>query len=198
MSNMIQALIFDCFGVLITDAFQSLITEVRVNDPELGARLLALTAASDHGTLGTDEAARQAAALLGMGFAALRQKVAAGEVKSQAMLDFAGSFRPKYKTAVLSNVSVNGLERRFARGELGRYFDVVVASGEIGSAKPEAQAYEIVAQRLGVRLNECVMIDDRAEYCAGAEAVGMRSVQFQTLEQLQRDLKQLLNASRAE
>jgi len=195
---MIQALIFDCFGVLITDAFQSLITEVRVNDPELGARLLALTAASDHGTLGTDEAARQAAALLGMGFAALRQKVAAGEVKSQAMLDFAGSFRPKYKTAVLSNVSVNGLERRFARGELGRYFDVVVASGEIGSAKPEAQAYEIVAQRLGVRLNECVMIDDRAEYCAGAEAVGMRSVQFQTLEQLQRDLKQLLNASRAE
>ena len=37
-----------------------------------------------------------------------------------------------------------------------------------------------MAQRMGLRPEECVMIDDLEENCEGAEVAGMRSVQHIT------------------
>jgi HAD superfamily hydrolase (TIGR01509 family) len=62
------------------------------------------------------------------------------------------------------------------------------------SAKPEPEAYEITADRLGVRLEECVMIDDRLELCEGAQAVGMKAIMYKGLKQLKTDLESLLAA----
>jgi HAD superfamily hydrolase (TIGR01509 family) len=69
-----------------------------------------------------------------------------------------------------------------------------VSSGEIGYAKPEPEAYEIVAQRLGVRLDECVFTDDRADFCEAARAVGMQAIEFTGLEQFRHALEPLLAA----
>jgi len=69
---------------------------------------------------------------------------------------------------------------------------VVVASADIGFAKPEAEAYQITADRLGVRYDECVMIDDREDYCQGAIAAGMHAILYKSLVQLQRDLDRVL------
>jgi len=77
---------------------------------------------------------------------------------------------------------------------LDTYFDAVVASGDIGFAKPEARAYETVADMLDVRLDECVFIDDREIYVEGANAVGMKGVLFTSLKQLKQDLSGILAA----
>lgn len=116
-----------------------------------------------------------------------------GEIKDQQLLDFIALLRVKYKTAMLTNIANSGsLSRRFSNDELSKYFDVVVVSGDIGFAKPEAQAYAITAQRLGVPLNECVMIDDLESYCLGAQGVGMKTIQYQSFNQLKHDLSQFL------
>lgn len=80
----------------------------------------------------------------------------------------------------------------FEPGFLERHFDAVAASGDIGYAKPEPEAYEIITERLGVRLDESVFIDDRQEYIDGALAVGMRALLFTSNKKLQQDLAPLL------
>ena len=95
---------------------------------------------------------------------------------------------------MLSNIGSAGVRRFFPEGLLEQDFDPIVESGVVGWAKPEPQAYEITADRLGVRLGECVFIDDRQEYVDGAVAVGMKGILYQNLPQLQKELEPLLTA----
>jgi HAD superfamily hydrolase (TIGR01509 family) len=136
------------------------------------------------------EVARAAIAeLLGLSSSEYAARIKTEEVKNQTLLTFIKQLRLHYKIGLHSNVMRNGLEVRFPDGELTQYFDAVVASGDVGYAKPEAQAYELVADRLDARLDECIMVDDRDEYCAGARSVGMHAIQYQSFEQLQLELE---------
>jgi HAD superfamily hydrolase (TIGR01509 family) len=93
---------------------------------------------------------------------------------------------------MLSNISESGIHKRFTDEELNAHFDTVVVSGEIGYAKPEPEAYEIVAQRLGVRLVECVFTYDKLEFCEAARGVGMQAIVYESLEQFKADLEKIL------
>jgi len=166
-------------------------------NPVAVAKVWQLIDLTNRALMSSRESSEQIAEIFGLTYADYRQQLHAGESKDQTLLDYILSLRATYKTAMLSNVSVGGLARRFEPGELERYFDVVVASGDIGYAKPEAEAYEITADRLSVRLDECVFIDDREDYCAGAHAVGMQTIVYQSFAQCCAELKALLSQSAA-
>ena len=55
-------------------------------------------------------------------------------------------------------------------------FDATVISGEVGLHKPQPKIFSLACVRLGVEPAETVFVDDLAENCAGAEAVGMTAV----------------------
>jgi FMN phosphatase YigB (HAD superfamily) len=76
------------------------------------------------------------------------------------------------RTALLSNAAGGG----GAKIGLARYFDELVFSGEVGFAKPAAQAYLLTADRLGLPVAACVFIDDSRGNVAGAVAAGMVGV----------------------
>jgi putative hydrolase of the HAD superfamily len=57
-------------------------------------------------------------------------------------------------------------------------FETVVDSGFVGVRKPDRRIYEIVLERLQVEPSACVFIDDLAENCAAATAIGMHAVHF--------------------
>jgi putative hydrolase of the HAD superfamily len=97
--------------------------------------------------------------------------------RNQPMIDFIHSLRPQYKLALVSNVNRReSLDIRFNEGELDQLFDVVVASGEVGVEKPDAQIYQLATDWLGVLPEECLFVDDIPEFCAAAEQLGMQSV----------------------
>jgi putative hydrolase of the HAD superfamily len=68
----------------------------------------------------------------------------------------------------------------------------MVVSAAIGHVKPDPEAYEITAEKLGVEPSECVFIDDKESFCQAAEAVGMKSVWYREFEQARADLEKLL------
>jgi len=189
---MVRAIIFDCFGVLIRDAQNTLIEELRLSN-ESGANEVAdLVVQSNRGIIGVDESHKQIAAVLGITYDEYREKVADGEIKNEMLMDYILKLRPKYKVGMLSNVSSGGITRRFTSQELTDHFDVVVASSDIGYAKPEPEAYEITADKLGVRFDECVFVDDREDYCEAAQSVGMRAIQYKDFAQMRAELEALL------
>jgi HAD superfamily hydrolase (TIGR01509 family) len=189
---MIKAVIFDCFGVILTDALSVIVSEVRERDPEGADDIRGLVHASNKGLIDSNDSNKQIAKIMGLEFEKYQQQIRDGELKDQRLLEYIRELKKTYKIGMLSNISESGIHKRFTDEELQTHFDAVVVSGEIGYAKPEPEAYEIVAQRLGVRLEECVFTDDKLEFCEAARGVGMQAILYENLEQFRTDLEQLL------
>jgi putative hydrolase of the HAD superfamily len=64
------------------------------------------------------------------------------------------------------------------------HFSALTYSCEIGVAKPDPRAYEIVAERLGVAPGDCLFLDDREVNVLAAREVGMRAEVFRTADQV--------------
>ena len=80
----------------------------------------------------------------------------------------------KLKLSVLSNAGREWTEQFRARG-VAEIFDDVVVSGDVGVAKPDQAIFRLAAQRLGVKPEACLMVDDQAQHLRGAAATGMRT-----------------------
>jgi putative hydrolase of the HAD superfamily len=77
------------------------------------------------------------------------------------------------RTGLISNSMGAG---RYDRESFPELFDGVVISGEVGMHKPQPEIFLLGAERAGVRLEDCVFVDDLRENCEGAEAVGMTAI----------------------
>lgn len=191
---MIKAIIFDCFGVLLTDVNRARRNEIAKTDLAAAQAIEDVFEASNRGRITREESAERMGEILHIDPAEILATSDAGEVRNQALIDFVKTLRPHYKLAMLSNVRGRAsLDRRFNAGELNELFDVVVASGDVGIIKPERQIYELTAEKLGVDPTNCVMIDDIQEFCDGARAVGMTAIQFKSTEQCVDDVNRLID-----
>ena len=73
-------------------------------------------------------------------------------------------------------------------------FDVIVDSSEVGLRKPDRQIYELTAQRLGVKPQSCLMVDDLIHNVAGAETTGMTGIHFHDSETALHQIKDLFGS----
>jgi HAD superfamily hydrolase (TIGR01509 family) len=71
-------------------------------------------------------------------------------------------------------------------------FDTVFCSGDEGVVKPDAAAFEITLERLGVESNEAVFIDDTMEHVEASRKMGLHGILFTTAEELDKELGYLL------
>ena len=78
------------------------------------------------------------------------------------------------KLGLLSNANRGFTERLRARG-VAALFDDVVVSADVGLAKPDVAIFRLAAERLSVRPEACLMIDDQAQHIDGAHAAGFRA-----------------------
>ena len=101
------------------------------------------------------------------------------EPDAGALLDAVIGLRERaVRTALLSNASgASGAARR----SLGRYFDALVYSGEVGVAKPATEVYLIAAERLSLPAHACVFVDDSPGNVRGAVVAGMVGVRHTTV-----------------
>lgn len=193
---MIRAIIFDCFGVIITDALQLVISEFASTDPMAAEQVIDILHANNRGFMSPEESNRRIAGILGIKPKELHDRIKQGEVKDKQLLQYVGELRETYKTAILSNIGQQSLYKRFAPGELERLFDIVVASGELGFMKPDPEIYLHTSEKLGVLPEQCIFIDDRETHCNGARITGMHAIQYTNLADLKHELKLLLTNSK--
>ena len=88
----------------------------------------------------------------------------------------------------LTNWSAELYPHAPARFDLLALFDDVVVSGEVGAAKPDPRAYEIVAERSGLPLDRLVFVDDRQQNVAAAAELGMDAIVFTDAATLRTEL----------
>lgn len=190
---MIRAIIFDCFGVIITDALKPVIEELDETNPSLSREVMDVIHTYNRGLIDVTETNIQIAELLGVSVDSWRNRIKNGEIKDDRVLSYAKELKDRgYKTALLSNIGRESLSRRFTEAELQHDFDEVIASGDVGVMKPNPEIYLHTAKLLGVTPDACVMIDDRETHCSGARAVGMLSVCYDNFRDTKQAVEQLL------
>jgi putative hydrolase of the HAD superfamily len=93
------------------------------------------------------------------------------------MRELIGVLRGRVKVGLLSNAG-RGARSRLEAAGLGDLFDDLLCSGEVGLAKPDPAVYFLAANRLGVRPNACLFVDDMPHNVDGARQVGMRAFHY--------------------
>ncbi len=92
------------------------------------------------------------------------------------------------KTGLISNSWSTG---HYDRELLGKLFDDVVISADVGLHKPDPAIYRLSCERLEIDPAEAVFVDDLRENIAGAEAVGMVGVLHRDPDETRDQLEEL-------
>lgn len=175
-----KALVFDCFGVMVGEIYGAIRREVPEIAPDIEAMIEADTAVDLGKKSDKWRQAKYVEIIDGVGKSgeevvrranrvAVRDEVLMGKIKE---------WRREYKIGVLSNTGRMPFERYFSEEERREYFDEVVLSYEEGIMKPDRRIFEIVVERLGVRAEDVVFVDDREENVGVARNLGMRGVVY--------------------
>lgn len=191
---MIQAVIFDCFGVIYPDTLYLATRKfLDVNDKAMSKRINAIRSRCDRGLMSRDEFWDEVAKTLQISKKTLDTELDKVRGADWELLEYIKNLKTRCKTAMLSNVGKGFLERIFDdEHPQSGYFDVVVASGDTGYVKPDKRAYEYVAMQLNVDPKHCVMVDDLRPNCDGAEVVGMSAIFYEGYHSFQQQLEKLL------
>ena len=189
---MIKAIIFDFFGVLLGEGFDATYRYAGGDPSKDHDFIESLLDKVNRGLITTDEFRTRICHQLSISEEEYQEALTKAERPNHKLLGYIKTLRPKYKTAVLSNVGKGGLDRRIRLKVLEQYFDEIIASAEVGYIKPEREIYELTASKLGVKMEECVFIDDRKVYVQAALALGMKAFLYIDFPQMKAELERLL------
>lgn len=190
---MVKAVIFDCFGVLTTDGWKRIREEFFADD-ELAMRdAMDMDKAVNAGFMDYDNFIRQIAEMTGLSGQEVMTRLNSSSPNELLYAYIRDDLKPRFAIGMLSNAADDWLDDLFEPWQRD-LFDQVVLSYQIGVVKPDSRAYETIALRLGVAMDECVFIDDRADYCDAARAAGMQAVHHDTTHATVARIKELVNA----
>lgn len=113
------------------------------------------------------------------------------QVIDEKMLGLADRLRTVgYKVGLLSNNTVENA-KKMRHQSIDKHFDVFHISAETKLMKPSPQAFEYLAEELGVRPNEMAFIDDAEKSLSTADEVGFKPVLFESYDKLEEQLTKL-------
>lgn len=189
---MIQAIVFDCFGVLVSDGWLPFKNKHFAADPALFNQASNLNKKTDGGEASFDDFIRDVARLAHVSAEEAKREIEHNPSDAE-LLEYITTLKPRFKIGMLSNAGDDWLEELLTPQQLG-LFDKVALSFRTGAVKPESNAYHGIADMLGVDIKHCVLIDDQKRYCDGAIQAGMQAIVYSGLDNLKTDLQALLSS----
>jgi putative hydrolase of the HAD superfamily len=95
----------------------------------------------------------------------------------------------RYRLLLLSNTNAIHFETIRQNYPLIRHFHDLILSYEVKAMKPRPEIFHAAVARAGCRPEECFFTDDMQQFVDGARSVGIDAVQFQSVEQLEEELR---------
>lgn len=95
-----------------------------------------------------------------------------------------------YKTALVSNSDLRFVAHLRKNRPWLRLFDVCVFSAEVHLIKPDPAIFRYTLEKLGIESSGVLFIDDRFSNISVARSLGIESLKFDTLVQLNKQLKE--------
>lgn len=188
---MTRAIIFDCFGVLTQDNWKEFWTALPTT--KLRSTVRELSKNHDNGLMTLEEFTKQLVQLTNKPMAEVSAIFRdTGPIKNRQLIDYIKELKLNYKIGIISNIGTSWIEDQLLSADEQSLFDVSIYSYRVGMTKPNPQIYLLAASQLKVEPNECVFVDDVAEYCRAAESLGMKSIIYDTFFDFKKSLAKIL------
>lgn len=187
---MIKAVIFDFFGVLVTEGFKQFLDNYFSDSKDKRQQAIDLVNQVDLGRISMDAFRTELGRLAGVTPEKVSEELG-GNKPNKPLLSIIRRLKDDYKISILSNSSMD-FPRKFLDADDIDLFDDIILSYRHGVVKPDPEIYKIAATRLGVEPEECLFIDDSLGHIEGAESVGMKGIYYRDIIQLKKDLETLL------
>jgi epoxide hydrolase-like predicted phosphatase len=183
----IRAVVFDVGGVLeitpdlgVTARWE---TKLGLADGEMARRMGEIWAAGEIGAVTESDIRRATIDRLGM----TEQQAEAmsadfwtqylGTANTE-LIEYARGLRPRLRTGILSNSFVGARQREQAEYGFEELVDDIVCSHEVGISKPDPRIFELTCERLGVRPDEVIFLDNWEPHIAAAREVGLHGIHY--------------------
>ncbi len=192
---MIKAVVFDFFEVLYLNGINYFF-DTYATVPLDRDELIRQSDAYDRGRVSYDQRLHDFAVLAGVSYETVRDKMLSGITRNDRLFARIQKLRSEgYALGLLSNIGPGTIEQIVSEAELEQYFDAKIFSYQVGLAKPDAEIFELVAQRLATPVEDCVFVDDNPRNYEGALRAGMRAIQYQDFAQFESELDAMLYSS---
>ena len=112
----------------------------------------------------------------------------------EELLKKIAGMRREYKTGLLSNFSNDLRPKIENEWAIASAFDEIIISCEVGMIKPDPAIFNLMLDRLGVKADESVFIDDRIKNIDGAKELGLHTIFFTDKEHALGELARILQA----
>jgi HAD superfamily hydrolase (TIGR01509 family) len=96
------------------------------------------------------------------------------------------------KTGIITNTSGRIARTRldtFFGESLDKLFDTIIISSEVGLLKPNKKIFKLALDRINVKPEKAIFIDDSSHYLSGAREIGMHTILYKdtksTIKKLQ-------------
>jgi epoxide hydrolase-like predicted phosphatase len=114
----------------------------------------------------------------GEGLRQFRSEFFGGDVLDRALIAFIRRLRSRYTTAIISNYMDELPTLLRDVHAVDDAFDLIVVSSQEKIMKPDSEIFLRTLERLNLRPEETIFIDDFAHNVEGARAVGMKAIHF--------------------
>ena len=84
--------------------------------------------------------------------------------------------KENFKIALVSGSTRDQIESLLENTGLKKYFDIRVSSDDVKNNKPYPDSYLLSTEKLGVKPNECVVIEDSVTGIEAAKSAGMMCI----------------------
>lgn len=178
---MIKAVIFDLYGVLGLNGWQTFKTAHFSAKPEDWEVLSQLGKQVDGGAAKQSDLVDAVARATGESTGTVRYQLE-HTTANEDLLDEAAKLKSKYKIGLLSNASHDVFSTIFSPTQL-EIFDAIVSSYHTGLVKPDPRIFTVLCEKLDVVPEECVFIDDAERHLVAAKSLGMKTIRYESVEQ---------------
>ncbi len=194
---MIKGVVFDLGGVLLDNPaskMKSFISAVLdVSEEVLVTQISPLMADFQKGRISESEVLSQVSSDYEgkrSGYCSIwRKAIESAYSPKKEMFSLLSELKQKgLKLGILSNTEMPVIE--VLKKKDYSIFDVLVFSCLEGVRKPEKEIYWLLVNRLGLKAEEIIFIDDREENIISASQIGLKSILFNSPQQVKAEISQ--------
>ena len=184
----IRAVIFDFFGVICSDDYWRYVRRDRQTDSEFRA----FSEEVNLGKMPWQTFVEKVAKTTNTSVEAVNKMYESERIDPRvaALID---ELHKDYKTALLTNAHHEFIDDVLKQNHLATLFDEVFVSSRLGVVKPDPAIFEYALEKLSVKPEEVVYIDDLERHAASAREVGMQAIVYKDFEQMRHELEAILS-----
>lgn len=187
---MVSAIVFDCFGVLVTEAWLPFKRQYFSDDPDKFAEASDTAKKANLGLISHHDFIKKAAELAGIS-ADTAWDYISRNVPDEELFAYIAELKKSYKIGFLSNIASDYLSRMFTPEQIA-LFDTIELSYDSGFIKPEPQAYIGLAKKMDIEIGQIIMVDDQERNISGAFEAGMQAICYKNIDQFKAELSKML------